>query len=143
MKTNERIFSHPSQLNGLSTLSFFRTRGLGELRLGGSVEGHSDRERWEGELNQHYYACGCDTSAKSLIIGLLGGSVWAGYSYFEDIWGVGVAVGAAVSVAIGGAIVGKIFGLFQANKRLKQTIEEIKVQWEVEEKPEREQWACG
>jgi hypothetical protein len=141
--SKERVFTHPSQLNDLSVIPFLRTNGLGTLRLGGSIIEHRELKRWESELNRYYYACGCDTSAKGLIIGLLAGSVWAGYSYFQGLWGGGGAVGVALSFAIGGAIVGKIIGLFRANEKLKQTVEEIQGQWQPEEQPKREHWTCG
>lgn len=143
MRTKEQIFTHPSQLNTLSAIPFLHTSGLGTLRLGGSISEHPEIKRWENELNKYFYACGCDASAKSLVIALIAGSAWAGYSYFQGTWGVGTAIGTALSIAIGGAIVGKIFGLFRANGKLKQTVKEIQEQWQPEEKPETGHWTCG
>ena len=135
MKIRERVFTHPSQLDALSVLPFLWKRGLGTLRLGGNIMEHPERKRWEDKLNRYYDTCGCNEGAAGLIIGLLSGSAWAGYSYFKGISGGGVAVGIAFSIAIVGAIIGKLFGRFRANEKLKQTIRDIQGQWQPEEKP--------
>ena len=88
MKKREQVFDHPSQLNALSSAPFVRINGLHTLQLGGRISEHFERERWEDELNKYYYACGCNESAQALIIGLIVGSVWAGYAYFKGIHGV-------------------------------------------------------
>jgi hypothetical protein len=143
MTIRERVFTHPSQLKMLSVLPFLRTGGMGKLRLGGSIAEHSDIKRWEKELNQYFYACGCDESAKSLIIGLFTGSMWGGYNYFQGTWGWGATIIAPISIAVGGAIIGKFFGLFIANEKLKNTIGEIQEQWQPEDKQDVESWNCG
>jgi hypothetical protein len=63
--------------------------------------------------------------------------------YFLGTWGVGVSVGSALVIAFGGAIIGKVFGLFHAKGKLRRTIREIREQWQPEEMPESERWACG
>ncbi len=136
-------FTNPAQLNALSTIPFIRTSGIGKLRLGGNITEHPERTRWEKELNRHYHACGCDTGAKGLLISLLAGSTWAGYSYSQGSWGAGFAAGVALSITIGGAMIGKLSGLMRANRKLKQTISEIQSQWQHEKKTESEHWSCG
>jgi hypothetical protein len=143
MANKERVFTHPSQLNALSALPFFRTSGVGTLRLGGNIAGHPERKRWERELNRQYYACGCNSSAAALIIALLLGGAWAGYAFTQEQMGGGAALGVPVLFAIGGAIVGKLFGRVRANVLLKQAIKEIQDQWRVEQKPEKDHWICG
>lgn len=133
----------PSQLNALSTIPFVRTSGVGRLRLGGDMVEHPERKRWESELNRYYFACGCDTGATGLILGLLAGIVWAAYSIIQGETGIGYAVGVVLLIAIAGAVAGKLIGLIQANNRLNRTVTEIQTHWQSSEIGENEQWSCG
>jgi hypothetical protein len=139
----EHIFTHPSQLNGLSTLPFTRTSGLGTLRLGGELAEHPERKKWEAQLNRAYYACGCDTSAALLTIGLLLGSAWSIFAFAQKMMGGWAALGFPLLCAVGGAVVGKLIGLLRANTRLQQIIQDIQGHWQVDEKPEDPQINCG
>lgn len=141
----QRVFliTHPSQLGALSALPFVHHKGLGALRLGGAVAGHSDRDRWESELNRNFYACGCNTAAAGLLIGLIAGGAWGVYQYATDVWTPGASAGAALGAAIAGAVIGKLVGLVRANSRLKSTVREIRQAWKVDEKPVAQWWTCA
>lgn len=145
MTGKESVFTNPAQFNVLSTLPFTRTSGVGKIQLGGSIAQHPERARWEKELNRHYYACGCDTGAKGLLIGLIVGIIWAVYYYSREDWGIGAVAAVALSITIGGAIIGKVSGLILADRKLKQTVREIQTHWkpEVLAEAEREDFVCG
>lgn len=139
----EHVLTHPSQLNALFTFPFGRMRGVGTLRLGGSVAEHPERGRWERQLNRDFYACGCDTGATGVMLGLLVGIVAAVYARFAGDWGTGSAVGLAFGTAVAGGVLGKLVGVSSARVRLRRTIAEIQGAW----KPARDQvpdpWDCG
>lgn len=137
------LITHPSQLGALSALPFARQRGLGTLKLGGAIASHPDRSRWETELNRNFYACGCSAAAAGLLICLIAGAAWAAYQYGRDAWTLGMSAGTVFGLAIAGAIVGKLAGLMRADRRLKETVKEIRSSWVVEEKPQAERWTCG
>jgi hypothetical protein len=125
------IITDPAELNAISALPLKRTSGLGRIRLGGTLSEHPDRERWEKELNKGYFACGCDTGAKGLLIGLVVGLIWAGYSYANgdaSLWGLATK---AVGLALAGAVAGKLYGLLKAESRLRKTASEIQQNWPV------------
>ena len=129
MKPREHVIQHPSQLNRLSLFPGFRTKGLGKLRLGGEMAGHDRKESWEQELNRNYYACGCDTGAAGLLLGILFGGLYAAYRVAGNDWTLRRGVVAAVLVALIATAAGKLYGLLRANRRLKATIMEIKQEW--------------
>lgn len=134
MENTELVFAHPSQLNAIYALPFYRKNGVETLLLEGTITNHPERVRWETELNRHYHACGCDTGAKGLVASALAGGAWAGYSCSKGICSTAVAITVAVLIAIVGAITGKIFGQMRADGRLKQTIREIQSRWPDEHK---------
>lgn len=120
---NETILEHSSQLNALHTFPLLRTPGLGVLRLGGEMARHENREKWQRELNRSYHACGCDTGAKGLLIGLLAGLIAAAAG--SAPWFSWQAAGIVFGSALAGAAIGKIIGLARAQIRLGRTIREI------------------
>lgn len=143
MKGREQVFTHPSQLNMLSALPFLRTGGMGRLRLGGSLESHPNRQQWEGELNRHYHACGCQASAAALLVALMLAVLWAGYRVINAQMELGSAAWTVLVVAVAGAVLGKLAGRIDANNKLKKTAKDIQAQWQVDEKPVRQGWTCG
>lgn len=120
--SGERVFLHPSDLTGLSALPFVRLAGVETIKLGGSWSESPERARWEGELNRHYNACGCDAGAAGLVIALL---VLGGWTQFSGRPGAGTGV----LFVVGGAIAGKMVGRLRVNERLKETIREIQARW--------------
>jgi hypothetical protein len=141
--TKEYIINHPSQLNGLSTLPFKRNMAIGKIRLSGNMAEHPQREYFEKELNRRYHACGCDTGAKGLLIGLLLGLGYSFYRYNAVEWPVsnGVIATLATLLIMSGA--GKLYGLYAADKKLKDSIEDVKKQWMPEKEYKEEKNYCG
>lgn len=128
---NITTLQHPTQLNPLSVWRFLRTRGLGRLALPGSMQSES-RERWERELNRHYYACGCDTGAKGVVLFTLATLARHAWQWH---YGHSPALGRAVLVtflaAIAGGLVGKFIGLAIAGRKLDLLKKEITDAWKV------------
>ncbi len=120
---HETVIEHSSQLHSLHVFPPLRAPGLGVLRLGGEMARHESRERWQRELNRSYHACGCDTGAKGLLIGLPAGLVAAALSGAP--WLSWRAAGIAVGAMLAGAAIGKIVGLARAQIRLTRTAREI------------------
>lgn len=140
MDSKQHEIDHPSQLNALSVFPLLRTRTAGRLRLGGSLTGHPRREAWEAELNRRYFACGCDTSAKGLLLGLAAGGALGVVT--TGGWGPGLTV--AVVGAVAGAVVGKVLGLLRARAGLRAVVREIQASWKVEPPSEPVAvWTCG
>ena len=134
----ETVIKHSSQLNALITLPFLRMPGLGVLRLGGEMVRHEKHETWQRELNRNYHACGCDTGAKGLLIGLFAGLIVAAMSD-----SVRQTAGIVFVAAIAGAIIGKLVGLARAQVRLMQTIREIAKEVRPRESSVVEGVTCG
>ncbi|MEZ5331984.1 MAG: hypothetical protein R2991_07985 [Thermoanaerobaculia bacterium] len=140
MATGEREIDHPTQLNALSVFPLLRTRTVGRLRLGGSLAGHPERAAWEAELNRQYFACGCDTSAKGLLLGLLGGGLVGLFAAESPGAGLGLALGGALA----GAVLGKALGLLRAHSRLRDVVRKIQKSWKVEPPADPiDAWTCG
>lgn len=129
MLTREEIFTDPTQLNALYAMPFVRANELGNLRLGGTIVEHPEKNNWETELNRYFYACGCDAGATVSIIALLLGGGWSAYLYFQGSWGGLVAIVIPFLMAIGGALVGKRMGLIRAREQLRKTVNEIQSHW--------------
>jgi|SRR5688572_6368548 hypothetical protein len=141
MKTRTTVIKHPSQLNALSAFKIFRTRGLGHLSL--AAFEHKEKEKLEKELNKYYYACGCDTSAKALILFLVAGIVYSALSLFMNDMSVLHASYYTIGAGIGGGVVGKMIGIFQANNKLKRTVYTIQAYWKPEGAPSMRPISCG
>jgi Flp pilus assembly pilin Flp len=143
MAKREYVLKHSSELNALTTNRFFRTRGLGILRLGGVMDELPERERWETELNRSYYACGCSAGATGLIFGLIAGVVAVAIPAVREPLGTWLAAGLGVTIALCGAIIGKVTGLVQAQGRLNRTIREIQAAAGPREPKMKEGIICG
>jgi len=143
MKHKEYIINHPSQLNSLSVMPIMRTKALGSLRLGGNITTHPKKALWEAELNKYYYACGCDTGAVGLIIGLFCGGAFAIFKYYQQDWKLGSAISAIFITTILLTGLGKLFGLMKARQELQKTIRVIQQKWIPEQPPKHDQLSCG
>lgn len=140
MKSTE--FLHPSELNALGALPMLRRRGLGKMSLSSSFD-HPDKARLETELNAYYYACGCSTSAKLLLLGIAAGLIYSAFgSAFQDM-GLGNAALFTIGAGIAGAISGKLLGLYRAHKKLIKTVHTVQALWRPEVARETEQILCG
>jgi len=142
MKTKTTEIIHPSELNALSSFTIFRRRGLGQLQIASSFE-HPDKNQLENDLNKYYYACGCSTSAKLLLIGTFIGILYVALYYASQDLSFGNAILTIISAGIGGAVLGKGIGLFRANLQLKRTVRTIQEHWRPKVKQELEQILCG
>jgi hypothetical protein len=120
--SGQQVFLNPSELNELSALPFVRPAGVETIKLGGRLSESPERAQWEGELNRHLNACGCDAGAVGLVFGLL---LWRAWGEFGG--NPGAVAGTLFAVA--GALAGKMVGRLRAHERLKETIREIQEQW--------------
>lgn len=143
MKKREQLFDHPTQLNRLSTLPLIRRAGDGRLRLAGEIADHPERERWEKELNRHYYACGCAEGSQGLLLGLLAGAGYAAWAYAGGDWSAGRLILTALAIAVAASAVGKFAGLLRAQAKLRRTVKEIQSAWKVPPGEFEENAVCG
>ena len=144
MKTYNTIIDHPSELNALSSFPFSRKRGLGKIVLSEAFQ-HEDREQLEKDINTHYYACGCNTSAKYLLSGLVIGVLLVAGTNFLPNYQLNLSPITTILVTtIGGGILGKIVGLLSANAKLKRSIHTVQALWRPKIKsPMKKQPDCG
>lgn len=142
MKNRNILIQHPSQLNALTSFPFLRTRGRGKISLPESIQ-HPDKEKWEKDINKNYYACGCDTGAKGLMLFLVAGLIYSIYGNITTDISIITSVLQVVLFAVGGAIVGKVVGLWRADNRLKKTVHTVQAHWELKLKPEKQIYTCG
>jgi len=124
--------THPTQLHRLRVWRFARTRGLGRLKLPPEVS-ESHREQWENDLNRYYYACGCDTGAKGIVLATVAMMIYAGWQWSQGHISLGRGALLIGVAAVVGAIIGKLVGLAIADRKLKLLKREILRTW----KPER------
>jgi len=144
MKTKQTIIEHPSQLNALSAFPFSRRRGRGKIQISDTFQ-HTEREQFEKDINKNYYACGCSTSTKYLIAGLLIGGVLLGVDTWllQGGW-IQWPIFTILSTTFGGAILGKFVGLSKANAKLKRTIHTVQAFWRPQtDSSMKEQPHCG
>ncbi len=139
----EYIISHPSQLNSLSTLPLIRTMATGRIRLAGNLGDHPQRESFEQQLNKQYYACGCDTGARGLLLGIILGTGLSAYKYIAKDWSLTYALIIAGAGIVTTTLLGKLYGLYTANRKLKTTIAEVKKVWPPEKEGIEEKNHCG
>ncbi|MBI5189652.1 MAG: hypothetical protein HZA22_03105 [Nitrospirae bacterium] len=143
MKNKTHVIEHPSQLNSLSVMPIVRTSALGRIQIGGNMSKHPRKEQWEQDLNRHYYACGCGTSAKGLIIGILCSCLLSAFNYLQRGWDFGGALSSTLLISIGFAAAGKLIGLLKARNNLRTIITEIQNNWVTEPSPESGTIGCG
>jgi hypothetical protein len=130
----ELIISHPSQLNSLSTLPLVGMKNFGSIRLSGNMSDHPNKTDYEKTLNRQSRACGCDSSAKGLLIGLFASGVFEIFRFATMENSVGNAAITILATTVLFAVAGKAYGLVKANSKLKRTVSEIQKEW----RPEKE-----
>jgi hypothetical protein len=142
MKTRSTVISNPSDLNALNSFPFARKRGIGKISLAENFQ-HEEREELEKQLNKYYYACGCSTSSKWLISGLILGGVLTIAGNYISGFDTPNALLTVTGLGLAGAISGKILGLVKANSNLKRCIHTIQAFWRPKGEPMREKFTCG
>jgi hypothetical protein len=142
MKRNNTEIQHPSQLNSLTSFSMFRGRGRGRISLSSTFD-HPNKKEWESQLNRNYYACGCDSGAKGLMIFLAAGVTYV--FLFKSAGEIGIvkSIFMVIGISLLGAFLGKSMGLIYANRRLKRTINAIQSNWKTEDRKDSEMILCG
>jgi hypothetical protein len=144
MKSKKQyVISHPSQLNSLSVLPLAKISGIGTIRLTGTFESHPQRAEFEEKLNKQYHACGCDSSAKSLIVGVAASAVFAAFKMSTDEWSLGYSAAVVLAVSVLALSAGRFYGLVKANGQLKKTRGDIQKIWIPEKGHKEEKAACG
>lgn len=138
----ELIITHPSQLNSLSTFPLIGIKNFGLIRLWGNMAEHPKKMDYEKTLNMQFRACGCDTSAKGLLIGLFASGTYEIFRFATTEGSISNAAITILGVTILFAVVGKTYGLYQANSRLKKLVSEIQKEWRPE-KEFKEGIVCG
>ena len=142
MKTRSLQINHPSELNSLITFGLFRKPGRGTIRLSPAFK-HPEKERWEADVNRYYYACGCSTGAKGLLLMLLLGLGASVASYVFDALSLKQMLALPIASAIVGAVIGKLSGLAAARRRLTRVIHTVQASWKPDGKTERPIVICG
>jgi hypothetical protein len=130
---------HPDALSGLSTLPLQRRRGAGPIAITDEAIEPRQRERWEADLNRHYFACGCPEGAIGMIAGLVAGAVLVALL----MPALGVAIGLIFGSAFIGSAAGKLAGLVRANARLKGAVAVVRREWDAPARVEEESYICG
>ena len=111
-----------SKLNQLLKQGVFWRKKIGLIILKGAIQTHPQKSFWQNELNTHYYACGCDESAVGFFLGVILGSLWLAFSWFQGITPDFITIIIAVMVAAAGGLIGKAIGKLIANQKLKTLI---------------------
>lgn len=142
MKTRGLQVNHPSELNSLTTLRLFRKRGRGTIRLSPEFK-HPEKEQWEADINHYYYACGCSSGAKGLVVMLVLGLGVGAAAYVFDALPLRQVVALPIAFAIVGAVIGKVSGLATARRRLTRVVHTVQANWKPMDKSERPIVICG
>lgn len=139
----ELIISHPTQLNSISTIPLKGIKNVGRIRLSGNMAAHPEREKFEQKLNNQFRACGCDVGAKGMVIGLVASSIYGLYQYISKDYSLSQLGLTLLGGVVGMSLIGKLYGLYQADRRLQSTIQEIKAVWQPEKAFREENMICG
>lgn len=142
MNARSLQISHPSELNSLLVSRLFRKPGRGTIRLSPEFK-HPQREQWEAGINRYYYACGCASSAKGLLLMLVLGAGAGVLAHGFDALSLKQAVALPLAAAILGAAVGKLSGLAAAHRQLTRVVHAVQENWKPETKEERPIIVCG
>jgi hypothetical protein len=134
--------NHPSELNSLVVSRLLRKARRGPIRLSPEFQ-HPQREQWEADLNRHYYACGCSSGAKGLLLMLLVGLGLGAAGYTFEVLSFGQSVATPLVGAVVGAAMGKLSGLAAARRRLTRAVHTVQANWKPVEKSERPIVICG
>lgn len=141
MKTRTQI-NHPSELNSLTAFRPFRKPGRGTFTLSPEFE-HPEKQQWEADINRYYYACGCASGAKGLLIMLLFGVTASIVAYVFDALPLRQLIAIPFVTAIAGAAIGKIAGLAGARRRLIRVVHTVQAHWKPRDRQERPIVTCG
>lgn len=142
MKERNSQINHPSELNVLLASRFMRKRGLGKITLSPTFE-HPEKQQWETDINRYYYACGCASGARGLMLMLvlgLGGSIIA---YLLGALSGRQLIVIPIVAAIVGAVIGKLAGLARARRRLVRVVHTVQAHWKPKDREERPIIICG
>jgi hypothetical protein len=142
MSTRSLQINHPSELTSLLTSRVFRKPGRGTIRLSPDFK-HPEREQWEASINRYYYACGCSSGAKGLLLMLALGVGVAGVAYIVEALPLEQIVAVPVATAIFGAVIGKASGVTTARRQLTRVVHTVQANWKPQDKLERPIVACG
>lgn len=134
--------NHPSELNSLIGPRLMRKAGRGAIRLSPEFK-HPQKELWEADINRHYYACGCSSSAKGLLVMLALGLIVSVGAYSFDLAPLRQAIALPIISAVIGAGIGKFSGLARARRRLTRTVHTVQANWKPEDETERPIVICG
>jgi len=130
------------ELNSLTTTRFFRKPGRGVIRL--SLEfSHPEKQQWESDINRYYYACGCASSAKGLLLSLVLGLAVSMAAYMLDSMSFKQMLALPSVVAILGAVIGKFLSLARARRRLTRVVHTVQANWSPKDTTERPVVICG
>lgn len=142
MKARTTQINHPSELNGLTALRLFRKRGRGLIRLSAEFD-HPEKEQWQAQINRYYYACGCSTGAKGLMMMLLLGIAYSGMAYLFRYASLRQVIVIPILAAVAGALIGKLIGLTAAHSRLVRVVHTIQAHWKTHDPKEEPLITCG
>lgn len=142
MKTRSQQINHPSELNSLVISRLFRRPGRGIIRLSPEFK-HPERERWEADINRYYYACGCSSGSKWLLIMLVLGTGISIGAYVFDALSFKQIIALPFASAIAGAVIGKWSGLATARRKLTRVVYTVQANWAPRDKQEKPNVICG
>jgi multisubunit Na+/H+ antiporter MnhG subunit len=142
-KTSVTILNHPSQLRPLSVWRFKRTRGLGRFKFPETFQ-HKERDLWESDLNRYYYACGCDTGAKGVVIFTFAASALCVWRWSHAQSTLLQATILLIVAAVAGGLIGKLIGLAIAGRKLELLKRDVIAAWKIDPLPTPERTIlCG
>ncbi len=142
MKKRDSQINHPSELNTLIVSRFLRKRGLGKITLSPTFD-HPEKQQWETNINRYYYACGCASGAKGLMIMLVLGLAGSLIAYLLGAVSGRQLIAMPIAAAVVGAAIGKIAGLARAHRRLVRVVHTVQAHWKPTDKQERPLVVCG
>ena len=142
MKTRSSQINHPSELNSLTTFRLVRKAGRGIITLSPEFE-HREKQQWEANINRYYYACGCASGAKGLMMMLVLGLAVSIAAYVFDSLPLRQLIAIPIAAAVVGAVIGKIAGLTRAHRRLVRVVHTVQAHWKPTDKQERPPVICG
>ena len=118
------VIQDPSDLLTLSVLPLKRPMGMRRVMIGEGLVPEVSRQELDEQINKHLFACGCTESAIGIVVAVIGYAAWALLASPDLSWVALTLYG--VGAVFGGAVVGRIYGLLRAEKRLRQTVENIR-----------------
>ena len=142
MRRRSSQINHPSELNSLTTFRLVRRAGRGTITLSPEFE-HPLKQQWEADINRYYYACGCASGARGLLLMLVLGLGVSVIAYLFDALSVRQLIAIPIVAAIAGAAIGKIAGLARAHRRLVRVVHTVQANWKPTDKQERPIITCG